>query len=1125
MVSERIPAILFQWLRNANRLSLGLQSLKLLLDDVVFESEDRDTKLAILREYLESVKPRNLPVQDDDEADEEKGVFLSDIMEMWSFASQTNNDGVMSSVAVVLALLLQAVSASLELVPYGLGICKTLLQERQLKSLAKNLSVEKGKGFVLSPTLRMLKEAVCLDGGAFAKRIFRARHSTFASLGRNLEIGLGENVVEEARKTSVRTNAVRFFLSCLKYLHSDGRRELLSQKDLMSHLTFMLRGDPAYLVIEILDHLKKYALMDDKLPRDVKFRNFNTKTLLRILALYTYSVPSPEETSSVVDATHEFLLYICTSPSAGILYPSTGFYPKDSEEAQFHKNTGKGKEKYQDSVPVYNFVLSEFAPKLKPWSNLKHSALLIAIFKAAPELIADYFHNTRTFTFEPKLSMTWIGYAAFLFNTMASPIPPNFGDRSRYNKSPPPIPILLDNIIPRPINQKVLQRCLASKSHLISFFATRILVSAMERLGKAVQMLNSHPQTRENTQWVEASRQLIDGFCQRVPDMKEAVQSYKGIPAENALQKTMASRLLRLYYEVIPQVALAANFDVSPFFVNILQEQGQQGQDSNDAFVVLELENLVSIASFSPGMRWFAKVEKLSQGVDSSPYTALLRLLCYSSSSAPPQKLYRVLRDVAIENQLVPERIGLMPLIRTLRSLDGSIDSDRWPVIWSYLDNCINRCGTSPLKYLEQASETTGSQPVQADQPAPSLLSFTLLEQLPFATSGAGKREKKALAKFFSLYMNALKASGEDQSVLEPLHERVRGHFEDAKEISKLGSKSELKILQEIGDISVESDSSQVTEQPETLQVDQTALKEMLHVPVNQDPDGSALTKWSTKSVEDLIDDDWITRLVNLLVSPHPHIRKEAHTALLHLTAKIKASSHEDKDQIWLLLSEFTESTRSLIDSPSLRAQDDVSPVPSAFVAFTTHSLPILLSPLHPLYPKLNSYLTSSPHWPVQKLPLVHSILHSAPSSEDKYYTELSFLLSYLLDSLTTPQDLATFHQKRWFEKIFALMSNSFLRQNLKSKVFRLVYRCTEIQGGCDVLITRFGALSWLDGLRGGSDMEEAALVEALMVRIWENCDKQKAEKWSHGGVTKLMSKRMHGEEDRSGYIDVEMAL
>jgi nucleolar pre-ribosomal-associated protein 1 len=1068
---------------------------------VLSDSDDRSAKLDILREYLEAVKPR-IPGED--------AVFLPDIMEMWSFAVQVANDGVMSSVAVVLALLLQVVSASLQLVPHGLGICQTLLQERQLKSLSRNLSADKNKAFIISPTLRMLREAVCLDGGAYAKPIVRARNFTFTSLGRNLEIGHVGDTQEDLRKSSVRTNAVRFFLSCLKYLHSEGKKELLTQKELLSHLTFMIKSDPPHLVLQILDTLKTHILMDDKIPREVKFRTFGTKTLIRFLALYTYTETDEtvQDQPAVSEKVHQFLIYACTTPKAGVLYPYGGLYPKESEErlpARAGKNTDEIDDdvwdtKYTDNLPVYNFVLSEFARKLRPWSSLKHSELLVAIFTVAPELIADYFLNNRAFTFEPKLSMTWIGYAAFLFNTMTIPLPASFGDRTRYAKAPPPTSIILHNVIPLPITQKVLVRCLSPKSNLTSFFATRILVLALEKLSAAIKMLEDSPSAKTPT-WVEARRRVVDAFCQRIPDMKEIVRAYKSIPAENTLHKTLTSRLLRLYYEVIPKVALAANFDVSPFFVDVLKSVHESSSEPEArALAVMELENLVSIASYSPGMRWFAKVDNLSEGVTSSPFTALLRLLCSSNQSTPLVQLKKVLTEVAIENQLVSPKVGLRPLLRVLRlTLEDEMATGR-ETIWSFLDNCLNRCATSPIKYLELMDSYLQSSDLNTDNASCTLLNLAIIEQLPYVTKTAKPKEKAALAKILSMYFAVLAQSSENQEFTKNVYKKIKDHFAE--------DSVKMKDLAKVDLSSLEDDDAEMAEAGDEAQngpssanqniLDSAALAELLHVPFEEEDDASALVRWSTKSVEDLVEDDWAIKLIRLLCSTQTHIRKEALTNLLKMAAKIKESSYEEKEQVWLMLSELIESSRPHVDA---------GPVPSAFAAFASHSLEILRNPLHPLYPKTNSYLTRGPVWPRDKLPMAHDILHGAPADDDRYYTELTWLLTYFLDCLRTPFDLGVFHRKRWFEKVLALGSgNPHLRWNLRTRVLRIVYRATCIEGGSTTLVTRFGVIGWLDAQRAASEVrEEAAVYAALMVRVWETCDQDKVRTWSKGGVEKLL--------------------
>ncbi|KAJ4165333.1 hypothetical protein LMH87_006968 [Akanthomyces muscarius] len=1021
-----------QDMRNARH---GLQSFKKLLDEANSSEADREAKIAIVRGYLKSVQPRD--TSDD-------AVFLNDVMEMWSFAAQVNDDGVMSSVAVVLALLLQLISDSLDLVPYGLGICQTLLQERQLKSVSRNLSSEKGKGFIISPTLRLLREAVFLDGGAFAKRIFRARASTFASLARNLEITHFGDGPEDVRKASVRTNSVRFFLACLKFLNADGRKELLAQKELLSHVTFMMKNDPPFLVVEIITSLKTNVLMDAKIARDTKFKNFNTKTLMRFLGLYTYSNASApqDDVDQVIEQAHEFLVYACTNSTAGVLYPSKGLYPKESdEESSTARLASRAKadgnlwaDKFRDGVPVFNFVLSEFASKLRPWSNLKHNELLVAIFQAAPELIADYFFNNRSFTFEPKLSMTWIGYAAFLFNTMTIPLPPAFGDATLYANTPPPTSIILDNIIPQPINQKVL----------------------------------------------------------KIPDMKEVVRCYKSIPAENALHKTLASRLLRLYYEIVPRVALAANFDVSPFFVEVLGSiQNQSNDPSTAAFAVMELKNLVSIASYSPGMRWFAKTDSSNGGKGYSAFTSLLQILCESDDTAPLTQLQSVLADVAIENQLVAKDTRLVGILRALRC--AASDSKAANIPWAYLDNCITRCAASPIKYLEQIK----SLPENGQF---SLLNIVLQEQLSFALDGAKKTTIAEFGKFLSLYFNALSLAGESKTHLDESYSRISEQVSATKafKMAGLGDKSEKKALQRITiEEEPEASNSAEVSVPSGVLVDEARLEEMLHQPFTLEEDTNALVKWSTKNVEDLVEDGLAAGLVKLLASPHTNIRKEALTNILKMAAKMDESSYEEKKQVWLLLSELAESSKPQVDA---------GPVPSSFISFSVHALEILKNPLHPLYPKINAYLTRSPVWPPEKLPLAHDILHGAPGEDDRYYTELTWLLAHLLDSLRTPADLGVFHRKRWFEKVLALAGNPYLRANLRTRILRIVYRATCIEGGSTTLITRFGAMSWLDAQRAAcQSRDDAAVYAALMRRAWETCDQGRVTAWSKGGIQKLL--------------------
>lgn len=1025
-------------------------------------------------------------------------------MEMWEFATQAHNDGVVSSVAVVLSLLLKILSGSLDLVPHGLGICSTLLQERHLKLIAKNLSTDKHKGFVISPTLRLLREMVELDGGAAAKRLFRARSYTMAELARNLEVKhLGESPEDET-KTSVRTHAIRFLMSCLKFLPADFKKDLLMEKHVVSHVTFMLQTDPPNVIRELLSTLKDHVLSDERIPRDVKSRAFSTKTLTRLLGLYTYKGDdhATDDEHSVSDAVHEFLLFVTTDPVAGVLCPCKGFYPKGMEE---HVGPAGGASftddsdapfwlgKYKGDVPVYNFVLSEFIQKLRPWWSLKHNDLLVAIFHVAPELVSNYFATNKSFTFEPKLSMTWMGYAAFLFGTIQVPLPQYFGSKGGYSRVPPPTSIVLDNILPLPLTQKALVRCLSPESPLTSFFVARLLVISIEKLKLALEMHKSRDGATSH--WLDAERRLMDEFRQRIPDMKEVMRSYKSIPEHHALHREAASRLLLLYYEIVPQVALALNLDVSQPIASSLKRLSSETPDR--ALYQMELENLISIASYSPGMRWFSK----SEGFSASPFTLLLQLSTGKGGDVSSSKLGDI-DFVAVENQLVLQQSGVDPLRDALEHLTPKSCASMPEIIWSFLDNCASRCSVSPIKYhemLQSVSDEARQDDMPTHEPGTllvSLLIITMLDQLPFVVEQGSKDDIKVLRAFLSNYLSFSISAGEDSGLLTIISEKMTDVLAaKVKKPIRIKQMDAGETTKTAGGVAVDGEAGVGTNPPEAVGQEATSdaeLGEALHVPRLDGEDTAALTKWWTKSVEDLLDDGHVQGVVRLVLSPHTHIRKEALANILKMAAKIRESSYSEKDQVWLLLSEFAESSRPLVDA---------GPGPTFFVAFTIHALEVLKHPLHSLYPQVNNFLGKQPVWPADRVPFAHEMLHGTPSEDDKYYAGMMWFLAYALDGLSTPADLAVFHTRRFFEKMLTLGGNPYLRAGLKTRIQRIIYRATTIEGGSTTLATRFGVLSWLEAREAMADDEEAKVCGAMIWRVWETCDQAKIRQWSDGGV------------------------
>ncbi|RYO79440.1 hypothetical protein DL762_008184 [Monosporascus cannonballus] len=1064
----------------------GLQSFKILLDNIVNGEDENSEKLQLVVEYLQEVKPKD--------QEDEVPVYLPDLMETWSMASQMGNENVMSAAAVVLALLLKIISGTVNLIPHGLGICRTLLQKRQQELIAKNLSADKGKDFIISPTLRLLREAICLDGGALAAPIFRARNNTLKALARNMGLRyLGEGI-EDPKKPSVRTNAIQFLLSSLRLLHVEAKRDLLLQKDVVAALMRHLRDDPPHLLYAILDTLRACIVLDKKLPKDVKIKLLNSHSLTRIASLYGYSHDSAESRGdseggrpSVEEAAHDFLVAACTDHAAGIMRSQHGYYPEgvDPDDLLLGTNATHSVDfgidsipwmnKFDDDVPVRNSLLAEFIQTLRPWSNTKQSELLLAIFEAAPELVAHYFSRRKSFSFEPKLSATWIGYAALLYNVIQTPIPAHFGHPSGYSRAPPPTAIVLGNIIPAPMTLKVMTRCLANKSGLISFYAIRMLVLALQKLARALDMYREASSSADSL-WNEAARRLVDDFYQSIPDTKDIISHYRTISEDDLLQREATSRLLLLYYEVIPQLALRSKFDVSPMLLaSITKVESSKWTGEDSVMALMELEHLCTIAKYSPDI---TKVE-----------------------------LGNVLYSVAEESQLVESRSrspGLSPLVAALRN-SGDVE----PAIWSFLDNCAERCARSPIKYLEMIEEQldkAGLAEAEAARCCP--LMMTIAEQIPFfVSSSPGKSSLKALTKLLSEYLEYSKAAGFNKAFLAAAKELFAAGLEDTKLAAKLSipkrssSLSRNRDTRKGGMAAPELGASNglVNGLASTsdFKLSPEDLDEKLSVSVSSSKD-SALLKWSSKTPEELVEEGYAASLIWLLSSEHPSVRKEALTNITKMATKIKESSYEENEQVWLLLMELVESAREVVGERSL---------PNMTLAFACRALNVLKNPLHCLYEKVNVFLTSGPAWALDRIPLMRAILQDGPSEDGHYYAELGWLLGLLLDGLRAPDDVALFHQRRVFERLFALACNPYLGPGLRVQVLRILYRATTVPGGSDTAITRFGAVGWLETQKAaaaGGDPAEAELYQALIRRLWETCDQQRIGAWSKGGVQRL---------------------
>lgn len=1074
---------------------LAIQSFKTFLDSFANVEDENLGRITILKEYLEAQKP-----SDDQDKD---FVYLGDLIKTWSLATQSNDDSILSAVPAVLALLLKTISTILELSEYGLRLGRTLLQKPQLELISRGLIANKSKDYVISPALRLLRELVIFDGGTLAKQVFRARDQTLRSVVKNLNIRYTGKGVEDRRKPSVRTNALRYVLSVLKFLPADAKRDLLNQRDLVSALTWEIKEDPPFMVREILETLKLSVLQDEALPREAKTKVVNSTSLERIATLYRYDQADDEASTSkksVATEAHEFLLLACTSPDLGVLTRQTGFYPRGINPDDTHDVDGdqnfidlgldsiEWMGSFTQEIPVRNTILSDFMQNLRPWSNMKQSELILAVFKSAPELIGDFFLKKKNFYFDPKLSATWMGYAAFVYSSVQLPTPKYFGHQEGYARLPPPTSIALDSILPQALNQKVLTRCLGQPQALISFFTIRLLCVVFKKFRDVLKMYQEASEGSSSI-WTQAAEKLTVEFCQRCPSIKLIISSFQKMGDTDLMRREAVTRLIVLYYEAIPRVALDAKFDVSATIAKALLTMDETVQSPEERTLrVMELENLFQWAHYSPGMRWFSQAD----GLTISPMTAMLKLCAEAPPEIPLVKLRSVLESIVQENQILQTSTSISALdclILRLRELQGPNAG----AVYSFLDDCIARCASKSVKYIFILEELQSEAHESADKSSPvSLLTLAIFEQWPFKVKSSNEETLLEISELFANHLAGSIKIKEDKKALKVLTKKVLATMSKNSEAYKMiyNSRKSLDtvMVPEPKSLATPLPEEQSSKAPSDF-VKARVTESMLETSNEQPEDHTALVRWANKEVDEVIEAGHAAALVKLLSSEHLSVRKEAATNISKFAAKLKESNFEEKEQLWLLFAEVVETAKKVIDK---------EPLPSIISSFASSAITILNDPVHCLYPKVNKFLSQGPTWELDKIPLLYKVLDEAPSLDDAHYLETAWLLNYMLEGLRTAADMSIFRKRRVFEKLFSLYNNTYLAPGLRDKILKILFRASTIEGGSTTLITRFSTITWLQAqvaLGGGVPLK------VLMERIMESCDEKRVGIWSKQGV------------------------
>lgn len=579
------------------------------------ESEiEKSKKFQILKSYCDS--------QYHEGKEPNEASCFPEIVQTWNFAEHSNNESLLSTIPSVLALFLKTISSRLEFRDFGLAFCRFMLFKEQLKLLNRGLTAGKSKEHLISPCIRLLTEMVSFDGGIVAQATYAKRDITFKRFDAFL-IARKVSPEEEAKnrgKPTLRRIAQRYVLANFKFQNASAKDDIISQGKIIRAFLEDIRRDSRDIVIDIIRTLDKHIISDSTLTRHVKSRFLNRWNLERLVTLYGFEKEPGEaekQQASVPDEIHKFLMKVCTDSEKGVLLSETGWYPTGSNPDSLLAD-GEGTidlgldspvylDKYQQSVPVRNGNLSALAHVLRPESDILQMQLLLEIFKAAPELVAEFFSKHTMFTADPKPTPSWLGESAFLFSTVQLDVPENFGWKSGLPAMPPPVSIVIESILPRPLTQKVLTRCLNQNTDVVTLFAIRIVTIAFKKLQKVLEIFHADREVGQSL-WSQAASNLLTEFSRRCPTMKDVISLFRQTAKDNLQQQEAIAELLSLYYEVVPTIAFEEKFDVSLTLVEVLRSLDDNANSTEDTETLLSLlQHILVIARQSPSMRWWQK--------------------------------------------------------------------------------------------------------------------------------------------------------------------------------------------------------------------------------------------------------------------------------------------------------------------------------------------------------------------------------------------------------------------------------------------------------------------------------------------------------------------------------------
>ena len=861
------------------------------------KSSDHKTKISILLDYL------HLQFQ---ASDEEATSFVPDVIKFAHHAGEVNSENLFSITVTVQALLLKIISPLHEARNVGNRLCRLLLDESHAKLLEYGMNAAKSKEHLISPCLRLLREVVLFDGGRAAEAVYRSRRITF----RRLDVFLtmrGETKDDEdgtRKRQTVRSAAISFILANIRLQSPAAKSYILGQSRWARMLLSDMDKDPPGLILGLLDALQKEVVENEILPFAVKEQFFDEWTLGRLASLYDYDNHHPEHSSSsVATSVHTLLKTACSSPGHGLLVTVQGEQGQDNPSGVHDADDAEDAKFREASVKRTQIKILSFLRRLRPHASIPQSELIIACFQIAPSLLDQYFFGQSAFSFEPKLSATWVGYSQFILGVIQQPLQERLIDKYISGEDHS-LQLLTHSILPPPLTKTILTQCINKSSRLLNLIAARILVAAFEKFAAAQRILDLKRKRRTMdsiTSPFKKQNSLRESFSKRLPKVNDVIVQFKNCPSENTMLHECLSRLLMLYHIRTPGLVVQESVDVSSALSTALANlEGSEAGAKRDGMLLIVGKHAVEIASRSPEMDWWHQrgtssnplpslyKSNVEKGTLLSPYTNLLR---YCVNQSEDDRIRKIVKSVAEEGLITWPGTPIAGFDVLALSLQFQAQADL-SNIYAFLDNCFQRVSKRSVIFAEQLQDHVNSYSrngtVETERRLPDLLMVACYEQLSYlihrqsGMSVATEVPVAAVTRFVATYMNLSALQNVDGDILYAISLGVMGIFPPGDPHRPVIDKALKEPLDREAKAALQSlrryRSEGCQQHPQAKQQVDEEVQPKSFVPGGppvEDDKHRGLTRWTREGLFDSITSGAIKELLLCLCSAHEEIRKQ----------------------------------------------------------------------------------------------------------------------------------------------------------------------------------------------------------------------------------------------------------